>query len=69
MVPNLCGIIEHTALRFANNAFQIRVFKLGALDLVIQVGDLGLMVFAVMEIDGFARNGGFQGGAVIGQGG
>jgi hypothetical protein len=49
--------------------FQILAFEVRPGDLVVQIGDVGLVVLAVVEVDGFGRDMRCQGIAGIGQGG
>ena len=69
VVPDLGGVVEQAALRFAHDGFQIGGFEFGAGNQVVQIGDVGLVVLGIMEIDGFRRDVRFQCGAVVGQGG
>ena len=52
MVPSLCRIVKYAAGRFFNDFFQRGIFKFSAFDLVVQIGDVGLMVFAVVVFQG-----------------
>jgi hypothetical protein len=53
VVPYLSGVIEDATGRFLDDFFQRGIFKLGTLDQVVQVGDVGLMMLAVVEFQGF----------------
>ena len=53
VIPGLGCIVEYAAGRFFNDFFQRGIFKFSAFDLVVQIGDVGLMVFAVVVFQGF----------------
>ena len=69
VVPDLRGVVEHATLRLAHDLFQRRIGELGAFDQLVEVVHIGLVVLAVVEVDGLAGDVRFQGGAVVGQGG
>jgi len=46
----LGGIVIDTAGRFLDDVFQSGVFKFGAFDQIIQVGDISLMMLGIMVI-------------------
>jgi hypothetical protein len=52
VVPDLGGVVEDAAGRLFDDVFQGQVLELGAWDQVIQVGDVGLVMFAVVVVDG-----------------
>lgn len=53
VVPDLCGVVEHTARGLLDDVFEAQVLELGALDQVVQVRDVGLVVLAVVELQRF----------------
>ena len=69
VVPHLGGVVEHATLRLPDDLFQRGVFKLGAGNHAVEIGDIGLMMLAVVEINGFGRDMRFKRGAVVGKGG
>jgi hypothetical protein len=56
VVPYLCRIVEDAARRFLDDLFQWQFFELGALDQVVQVGDIRLVMLTVVVFQGFLRN-------------
>jgi hypothetical protein len=57
VVPHLRGVVEHAAgRRLLHDGFEVEVLELGALDQIVQVGGVGLVVLAVMELKRFAGN-------------
>ena len=67
MVPHLGGVVEDAAAGFLDDFFQAGVLELGALDQVVQVGDVGLMMLAVVKLQGFLGDGRGQGVQRVGQ--
>ena len=61
VVPHLGGIVEYATGRFLHDFFERGVFKLGALNQVVQVGDVSLMMLAVVELQCFFGDVGSQG--------
>jgi len=53
VVPHLSGVIENSTVRTAHDLFQRFAFIIGTLDQVVQIGDVGLMMFVVMVFQGF----------------
>jgi hypothetical protein len=51
VVPDLRRVVEHAARRLADDVLEGQVLELGALDQVVQVGDVGLMVLAMVELE------------------
>jgi hypothetical protein len=52
VVPHLRGVVVHAAGRgLLDDGFEVEVFVLGALDQVVQVGDVGLVVLAVVVFE------------------
>src|SRR5690606_12479744 len=60
VVPDLCSVIEHAAGRLLDDVFKRCGFQFGAGDEVVQVGDVRLMMLAVVELQGFCGDGGGQ---------
>ncbi|MNR19095.1 hypothetical protein D3C85_1358610 [compost metagenome] len=61
MVPHLGGVVEDATGGFLDDFFQRGVLELGTLDQVVQVGDVGLVMLAVVEFQGFLGNDRCQG--------
>jgi hypothetical protein len=53
MVPYLGGVIEYSTVGFHHNSFEGSFFELGSGDKVIQVIYVSLMMFSVVELQGF----------------
>jgi hypothetical protein len=68
VVPDLRGIIENAAGRLADDLFKAGILEFGALHQIVQVGDIGLMMFAVMEFECFLGNMRLQGVQSVGKG-
>ncbi|MDQ1132993.1 hypothetical protein QE386_001588 [Pseudoxanthomonas winnipegensis] len=54
VVPHLRGVVEHAALGLLDDALQRLVGELGALDQLVEVVHIGLVMLAVVEVDGLA---------------
>ena len=52
VVPHLRRVVEQSSLRLLHDRHQIHVLELGALDHVVGVGDVGLMMLAVVVLNG-----------------
>ena len=55
MVPYLRGVIENRAIGALDDVFERALAELGILNQLVQGFDVGLMMFAVMILKGFAR--------------
>lgn len=53
VIPYLRGVVEHAAGRFQHDLLKRQILKLCPLDQVIQIGDIGLMVLAVVIFQRF----------------
>jgi hypothetical protein len=60
VVPHLGGVVEDAAGRLLDDLFQGQVFEFGARDQVVQVGHIGLVVLAIVILQGFLGNRGRQ---------
>ena len=70
VIPDLGGVVVDAAgWCLDDDVFEGQIFVLGALDQVIQVGDIGLMMLAVVKVERFRRNVRSQCVLLIGQGG
>ena len=56
MVPYLGSVVEYTTTGCLDDLFQILSSKVGALDKVIQLADVGVVVFAIVKFERFSRN-------------
>jgi hypothetical protein len=57
VVPHLRRVVVDAAGRcLADDRFEVERFVFGPLDQVVEVGDVGLMVLAVMVFEGFLRH-------------
>src|SRR5690606_24491125 len=56
VVPDLSGVVEDATGRGLDDGFQILAFELGARDQVVQVGHVGLVVLAVVILEGLGGN-------------
>lgn len=55
MIPDLSSIIEHsTCWCFSHNLFERKSLELGSYDELVQVIDIGLVMFAVVKFEGFS---------------
>ncbi|OPZ97170.1 MAG: hypothetical protein BWY70_01571 [Bacteroidetes bacterium ADurb.Bin408] len=61
MIPYLCGIIENSPGSFFDYFFEGGIFKLSTCNQLVQVGNIGLVVLAIVKPYGFFRNKRFQG--------
>src|SRR5690606_9038125 len=52
VVPDLSGVVEDAALRGTNDLLEARVLELGSLDQVVQVRHVGLVVLAMVILEG-----------------
>jgi len=53
MVPYLGSVVIDPAFRFADDRFQVGIFKFRSRDQVVEVIDICLVVFAIVEFQGF----------------
>jgi uncharacterized membrane protein len=67
MIEDLSCIVENGTVRFCYDLFQRSIFKLGSRDQVIQIVDISLKVFSVMELNSFFTYNRFQRIGCIGQ--
>jgi len=51
VVPGLRGVVEDAAGRLADDVLEFRVGELGAFDLLVEVGHIGLVVLAVVVLE------------------
>src|SRR5690606_18158501 len=56
VVPDLGGVVVDAAAGLLDDLFQRQSFKLGAGDQVVQVGDVSLMVLAVVVLKSFGAD-------------
>src|SRR5882724_1087055 len=61
VVPDLRGIVEDAAGGFADDLLETGILEFGALHQIIEIGDIGLMMLAVVEFQRFLRNMRLQG--------
>ncbi len=70
MVPDLGGVVVDAAGRcLLDDGFEVEVLVLGALDQVVQVNHVGVVVLAVVVVEGFGRHVRGQGVLGVRQGG
>src|SRR5690625_1935902 len=50
VVPNLSSVVEDRAFGLLDDLLQRHVLKLGTRNLIVQIGDVGLMMLAVMVL-------------------
>jgi hypothetical protein len=55
MVPDLRRVVVNAARRFLDDGFEVHAFKLGAFLQVVQVDNISIVVFAVVELQRFLR--------------
>jgi hypothetical protein len=53
MVPDLSAVVEDSARGFPDDLFQGSILELGARDQLVEVRHIGLMVLAIMILQGF----------------
>src|ERR1700730_8284215 len=57
MIEMLGGVIEDWALtRFLDDLFETHLLEFPAFDQIVEIGDVGGVMLAVMELKGFLRN-------------
>jgi hypothetical protein len=56
VVPDLGGVVEHRAGGLPDDVLECRLGELGTRNQVVQVGGIGLMVLAVVELEGLLRD-------------
>ena len=56
VVPDLSGVVEYAAARFLHDILERQRFEFRAGDQVVEVRHIGLVMLAVVEIDGFRRD-------------
>src|SRR3546814_14180236 len=61
VVPNLRRIVKYTTRRLLHDVFQGSRFEFRACNQVVQVGNVSLMMLAVVELERFLGNGRRQG--------
>src|SRR3546814_17302722 len=61
VVPNLRRIVKYTTRRLLHDVFQGSRFEFRACNQVVQVGNVSLMMLAVVELERFLGNGRSQG--------
>jgi hypothetical protein len=69
VVPDLRRVVEDAAARLAHDVLERQVLEFGARDELVQVVDVGLVMLAVVELQGFLGDVRGQGVDGIGQGG
>ena len=60
MVPGLRGVVEKRPLGVVDYLFERQVGKFGPFDKVVEVVDVGFLMFSVMEIHRASAYGRFQ---------
>jgi hypothetical protein len=69
VVPDLRGVVEHAAARLAHDVFERQILELGARNELVQVVDVGLVVLAVVVLQGLPGNVRLERVDGVGQGG
>jgi hypothetical protein len=55
VIPHLRGVVEHPAGRLPDDVFEAQILELGPFDQVVEVGDIGLVVLAVVKLERLLR--------------
>jgi hypothetical protein len=67
VVPDLrCVVVDAAGRGLLDDGFEVEGFVFGALDQVVQVNHVGIVVLAVVVIEGFGRH--VRGKGVLGEG-
>ena len=69
MVPDLGRVVEDAAGRLLDHVLQDHIFHLGTFGQVAEIGDIGLMVFAVVILKRLLGDMRLQRVLLVGQGG
>lgn len=67
VIPHLGGVVEESARCLPDDLFERLVLEGGACDQAVRVVNVGLMMLAVVVVDGFRRDVGSEGIARVGK--